>query len=70
MFEKRDKHHPSRSGQTILDTAVTNFTKLVTKINFGPININCYNGEVTKKENGALDLITSKKFLCRLSGKV
>ena len=36
MFVKRDKHYPSRSGQTSLATAVTNFTKPVTKINFRP----------------------------------
>ena len=36
MFAKRDKHYPSRSGQTSLATAVTNITKPVTKINFGP----------------------------------
>ena len=27
MFAKRDKHYPSRSGQTSLATAVANFTK-------------------------------------------
>ena len=36
MFAKRDKHYPSRSGQTSLATAVINFTKPVTKINSGP----------------------------------
>ena len=36
MFAKRDKHYPSRSGQTSLATAVTDFTKPVTKINSGP----------------------------------
>ena len=36
MFAERDKHYPSRSGQTSLATAVTNITKPVTKINFGP----------------------------------
>ena len=36
MFAKRDKHYPSRSGQTSLATAVTNFTKPLTKINFWP----------------------------------
>ena len=35
MFAKRDKHYPSRSGQTSLATAVTNITKPVTKNNFG-----------------------------------
>ena len=35
-FAKSDKHYPSRSGQTSLATAVTNFTKSVTKNNFGP----------------------------------
>ena len=35
MFAKRDKHYPSRSGQTIA-RAVTNFTKPVTKNNFEP----------------------------------
>ena len=32
----RDKHYPSRSGQTSLATAVTILTKPVTKIYFGP----------------------------------
>ena len=36
MFADRDKHYPSRSGQTNLATAVTNITKPLTKINFGP----------------------------------
>ena len=36
MFAKRDKHYPSSSGQTTLTTALTNITKPVTKINFGP----------------------------------
>ena len=36
MFAKRDKHYLSRSWQTSLATALTNFTKLVTKINSGP----------------------------------
>ena len=37
MFAKRDnKHYPSRSRQTSLVTAVTNITKHVTKIDFGP----------------------------------
>ena len=36
MIAERDKHYPSRSGQTSLATAVINFTKPVTKINFGP----------------------------------
>ena len=36
MFAKPDKHFPSMSGQTSIATAVTNFTKSVTKINFGP----------------------------------
>ena len=36
MFAERDKHYPSRSGKTSLVTAVTNITKPVTKINFGP----------------------------------
>ena len=36
MFAERDKHYPSRSRQTSLATAVTNFTKPVTRINFGP----------------------------------
>ena len=39
MFAKRDKHNSSRSQQTSLATAVTNFTKPVTKINLGPIII-------------------------------
>ena len=37
MFAKRDKHYPSRSEQTSLATAVTNFTKPVAKINLGPV---------------------------------
>ena len=36
MLAERDKHYPSRSGQTSLATAVTNITKAVTKNNFGP----------------------------------
>ena len=36
MFAERDKHYPSRSGQTSLATAVVNITKPVTKNNFGP----------------------------------
>ena len=36
MFAERDKHYPSRSGQTSLATAVTNITKPGTKNNFGP----------------------------------
>ena len=36
MLAERDKHYPSRSGQTSLATAVTNITKPVTKINFVP----------------------------------
>ena len=36
MFAERDKHYPSRSGQTSLATAVANITKPVTKNNFGP----------------------------------
>ena len=39
MFAKCDKHHPSRSGQTSLATAVTKFTKPVTKNYFGPSTI-------------------------------
>ena len=40
MFAKCDKHYPSRSGQTTsLATAITNFTKPATMINFGPSNI-------------------------------
>ena len=35
MPAERDKHYPSRSGQTTLATAVTNITKPVTKTNFG-----------------------------------
>ena len=35
-FAERDKHYPSRSGQTSLATAVTNITEPVTKNNFGP----------------------------------
>ena len=36
MFAKGNKHYPSRSGQTSLATAVTKFTKPVTKNYFGP----------------------------------
>ena len=36
MFAERDKHYPSRSGQTSLATAAANITKPVTKNNFGP----------------------------------
>ena len=36
LFAERDKHHPSRSRQTSLATAVVNITKPVTKNNFGP----------------------------------
>ena len=36
MFAERDKHFPSRSGQTGLAAAVTYITKPVTKNNFGP----------------------------------
>ena len=36
MFAKCDKHYPSRSRQTSLARAVINFTKPVTKNNFGP----------------------------------
>ena len=39
MFSKRDKHYSSRSGQTSLATAVRNFTKPVTKNNFGPSKV-------------------------------
>ena len=39
MFAKRDKHYPSRSGQTSLATAETNFTKPITKINSGPSKV-------------------------------
>ena len=49
MFAKRDKHYPSRSGQTSLATAVTNFTKPVTKINFGP---SCYNHLLVNHKHG------------------
>ena len=36
IFAKCDKHYPSRSRQTGPAIAVANFTKHVTKINFGP----------------------------------
>ena len=36
MFAERDKHYPSRSGQTSLAAVVINITKPVTKINFRP----------------------------------
>ena len=39
MFAKRDNHYPRMSGQTSLATAVTNITKPITKINFGPSTI-------------------------------
>ena len=35
-FAKCDNHYPSRSGQTSLATALTNFTKPVTRIYSGP----------------------------------
>ena len=35
MFAERDKHYPSRSGQTSPATAVTDFTKSVANIKFG-----------------------------------
>ena len=39
MFAECDKHYPSRSGQTTLATAIINFTKPVTKINSGLVDI-------------------------------
>ena len=39
MFAERDKHYPSRSGQTSLATAVANITKPDTKNNFGPSSV-------------------------------
>ena len=36
MFAKRDKHYPSRSGQTSLATAGMYFTITVSNIDFGP----------------------------------
>ena len=36
MFAELGKHYPSRSGQTILATAVANITKPVPKNYFGP----------------------------------
>ena len=39
MFVERDKHYPSSSGQASLATAITNITKPVTKIYFGPSTI-------------------------------
>ena len=36
MFAKRDKHYPSRSGQTCLAAAVAKFTKPVTNNYLGP----------------------------------
>ena len=39
MLAERDKHYPSRSGQTSLATAVTNITKPVTKNDFGPSSL-------------------------------
>ena len=41
MFAEHDKHFPSRSGQASLATAVTNITKPVTTINFGPSTQPC-----------------------------
>ena len=38
LFAESDKQYPSKTGQTSLATAVTNFTKPVTKINFEPSN--------------------------------
>ena len=39
IFPKRDKHYPSRSRQTSLATAVSNISKPVAKINFGPSSL-------------------------------
>ena len=36
MFAERDKHYPSRSGQTSLAAAIAKFTKPVAKNYFGP----------------------------------
>ena len=49
MFAERDNHYQSRSGQTSLATAVTNFTKPVTNINFGP-SINLMIGNDTNPD--------------------
>ena len=50
MFAERDKHYPSRSGQTSLATAVAHFTKPVTKNNFGPsIEISGYSDTTAHK---------------------
>ena len=36
MFARHDKHYPINYGQNSLATAVTNFTKPVTKVYSGP----------------------------------
>ena len=41
MFAQRDKHYPSRSGQTSLAAAVINITKPVTKNYLGPVYAHC-----------------------------
>ena len=53
MFAERDKHYPSRFGQTSLDTAVTNITKPVAKISFGP-NTWGYFSNILRASSGVL----------------
>ena len=48
MFAERDKHYPSRFGQTSLATAGTNITKPLTKNNFGPSTRADYGGPSAK----------------------
>ena len=45
MLAGHDKHYPSRSRQTSLATAVTKFTKPVTRLNSRPcIPVDCIEG--------------------------
>ena len=55
MFAERDKHYPSRPGQTSLATAVANITKPVTKNNFGPST----SGLICLVRNSTATLITT-----------
>ena len=51
MFAECDKHYPSRCGQAILATAITKFTKPVTKNNFGPSTIPIYKNKIKNQKN-------------------
>ena len=66
MFAKRDKHYRSRSGQTSEATAVTNFTKPVTLINFWPSTLEVeLNGNSTLGLDGIL-LENVEPAVCRM----